>query len=462
MQKTRRLIPQLLLLGAALFVSATTLAQNTKKPNIIFLLADDHRHDALGAAGNTHIATPQLDRLAQAGVRFTNAYVTTSICSVSRASILSGQYLSRHQIDDFAKDFSPEALAQTYPLLLKDTGYKVGFVGKYGVGNNPPQTEFDYWRCVNKGQPPYWYTRPDGSLIHDTDTVANSAADFIARFAGQEPFCLSVSFKAPHELDGNPPTYPVQERFAHLYQDLTVPLPETYAPEFWEKHPDFFRSEDNIGRVRWKPLFSTPERYQETVRNYYRLVTGVDEVVGKIRAQLEALGIADNTILIYMGDNGFSLGEHGLQGKWFGFEESVRVPLIVFDPRARKSGGTKTDAIALNIDIAPTLLEAAGVGVPASMQGKSLLPFTRKEKTRDWRRDFFYEHTFMGSPRLPKTGGVIATDWKYIVYTEHGYEELYDLKKDPYEKHNLASEPAHQAKLRQLQSKYRDYAESAK
>jgi arylsulfatase A-like enzyme len=437
-------------------------AQTSNLPNIIFLLADDHRHDALGVAGNSIIQTPHLDRLARNGVRFKNAYVTTAICSVSRASILSGQYLSRHRIDDFAKDFSPEALAATYPLQLKKAGYAIGFVGKYGVGNNPPVSAFDYWKCVNRGQPPYWYPRPDGTLIHDTDTVANSVADFIDTFAGKAPFCLSVSFKAPHELDGSPPTYPVQERFKTLYDTANVPLPETYGAEFWERHPAFFRQEENIARVRWHPLFSTPDRYQQTVKDYYRLVTGIDEVVGKIRTQLEALGIAENTILVYMGDNGFCLGEHGLQGKWYGFEESVRVPLIIYDPRAAKNTGHEVPEIALNIDIAPTLLDLGGISIPSSMQGRSLTPFLNGSRARRWRTDFFYEHTFLGTPRLPKTGGVIGKDWKYIVYTEHDYEEMYDLRNDPHEKTNLAKNKVHASKLAQLRGKYQHYLNTVK
>lgn len=440
----------------------TSHAQPEKRPNIIFLLADDHRHDALGASGNRLIQTPNLDRLAKHGTRFKNAYVTTAICSVSRASILSGQYLSRHQVDDFAKNLNKDALSNTYPLLLKKAGYKIGFVGKYGVGNEPPEKEFHYWKCVNKGQPPYWYKRADGSLIHDTDTVANSTADFIEKFANQGPFCLSVSFKAPHELDGNPPTYPVQQRFENLYESVTIPLPETYGPEFWESHPAFFKNEENIGRVRWKPLFATPERYEQTVKNYYRLITGVDEVVGKIRRQLEKLGIADNTIIIYMGDNGFSLGEHGLQGKWFGFEESIRVPLIVYDPRATQTAGKVINDIALNIDIAPTLLELTNTAAPSSMQGKSLRPFVYNTKAGKWRTDFFYEHTFLGSPRLPKTGGVVSPDWKYIIYPEHGYEELYDLKKDPYEKQNLAQNQQHRTTIGKLRVRYQHYLNTVK
>lgn len=422
---------------------------SAQRPNIIFLLTDDHRFDALGVAGNRFIQTPYLDQMARQGIRFKNAYVTTSICSVSRASILSGQYMSRHKIDDFAQNFSQEAFANTYPMLLKAHGYKIGFVGKYGVGNNPPANEFDYWACNKSGQPPYVYTRPDGSTIHHTDSVANGIDQFLQKFGNQAPFCLSVSFKAPHELDGNPPTYPVQERFKDLYKNITVSQPQTADSSYWNAFPDFFRTDKNIGRERWKPLLSTPELHQQTVRDYYRLITGVDEVVGKLRRQLDSLGIADNTVIIFMGDNGFALGEHGLEGKWFGFEESIRVPMIIYDPRNRRKKGSTEKRIALNIDIAPTILNLAGLKATGQMQGIDLLA-----KRPPKRKEFFYEHTFMGSPRLPKVEGVVRKDIKFMKFIEHDYEQLYHLKKDPLEKQNLAADSRYTKRLEKLRETY--------
>ncbi|RCR67551.1 sulfatase family protein [Larkinella punicea] len=421
-----------------------------EKPNIIFLLTDDHRWDALGAMGNPIIRTPNLDALAKGGVLFPNAYVTTAICCVSRASILSGQYESRHKINDFVTDFSPEAVANTYPLLLKKAGYTIGFVGKYGVGDNPPESQYDFWACNRKGQPPYEYTNQSGKTIHHTDSVAHGVQNFLNDFAGKEPFCLSVSFKAPHELDGNPPTYPVQERFKALYENVKMPVPETADPKYWASFPDFFRTDQNIGRERWKPLFSTPELHQKTVRDYYRLITGVDEVVGKLRAQLKQLKLDQNTIIVFMGDNGFYLGEHGMEGKWFGHEESIRVPLIIYNPALPANRrGTKPSRIALNIDVAPTILSFAGVPVPKTMQGTDLMKSNAPART-----DFFYEHTFMGSPRLPKVEGVVTQDFKYMKFIEHGYEELYTIKADPHETKNLATDPAFRKKLDELRNRY--------
>lgn len=432
-----------------------------EKPNIIFILTDDHRWDALGAMGNKIIQTPHLDQLAGDGIMFRNAYVTTAICAVSRASFLSGQYQSRHKIDDFSTSFSPEALNKTYPMLLKEAGYKVGFIGKYGVGNpkDQPKEQYDFWACSTKSQPDYEMTDEEGNFIHHTDKVAKDINQFLTRFAGEkkEPFCLSVSFKAPHEQDGDPPRFIVQERFKELYAKETMPVPETADPKYWNSFPDFFRTSDNIARKRWQPLFSTPELHQETVKNYYRLITGVDEVVGKIREQLKAQGIADNTIIIFTGDNGFYLGEHGMEGKWYGHEESIRVPLLIYDPRTSKTLKGKTpEQIALNVDIAPTILKMAGVSVPEGMQGIDLMQLiNRKNKALD-RKDFFYEHTFMGSPGIPKVEGVVSKDLKYMNFIEHSYEELYDVKNDPLEKQNLANNPAYTQKLESMRKRYQE------
>ncbi|GAB4034060.1 sulfatase family protein [Spirosoma gilvum] len=435
--------------------TSRTIAQTTAdKPNVIFLLTDDHRWDALGATGNSIIQTPNLDDLASKGMLFKNAYVTTAICCVSRASLLSGQYMSRHRINDFDTPFSPAALAQTYPLLFKKAGYKIGFIGKYGVGTkHQPSDAYDYWSCTKKSQPDYEVLNTQGQLIHDTDTISHDIQKFLGKYGGRGPFCLSVSFKAPHELDGDPPTYVVQSRFNDLYRNATIPQPLTANPKYWNSFPDFFRTDQNIARVRWKPLLSTPERHAETVKKYYRLITGVDEAVSKLVAQLKQLNLDQNTVIVFMGDNGFYLGEHGLEGKWYGHEESIRVPLIIYDPRLPANlKGSKPTQIALNIDIAPTLLSLANVPVPASMQGVDLIGnLTRKTLVRT---DFFYEHTFMGSPRLPKVEGVVSPNLKYMKFIEHDYEELYDTAHDPHETTNLAKDARYAKQLANLRKRY--------
>ncbi|MFT3704075.1 MAG: sulfatase [Agriterribacter sp.] len=457
-------IPGILIVAC---IHSLSYAQQSKrthpsKPNIIFILTDDQRWDALGIAGNTIIQTPHIDSLGRKGILFKNAYVTTAICCASRASLLSGQYMSRHKIDNFDKPFSDGAIQQTYPLLLRKAGYTTGFIGKFGVGAKLPDANlFDYWNGSRAFDQQYYLQDGSGNRIHNTDSIAHSVAWFLNQYGKEKPFCLSISFKAPHELDGNPPTYPVQEKFKQWYANDSIPEPLTADPKYWNNFPDFFRTDTNIGRVRWKPLFSTHALYEETVKNYYRLISGVDEVVGNIMSQLKALGIDKNTIIIFMGDNGFCLGEHGLEGKWFGYEECIRVPLIVYDPRNRTNrNGSIVSSIGLNIDIAPTILNYAGIKRPPSMQGENLADIIDKKIVP--RKDFFYEHTFLGSPQIPKVEGVVSTKMKYMNYIEHGYEELYDLEKDPHETTNLAKDPEYKKMLLNLRMRYEHLRNIAK
>lgn len=435
------------------------------KPNIIFLLTDDHRWDALGVMGNPILQTPNLDKLARAGTYFRNAYVTTAICAVSRASILTGQYQSRHKINDFVTSLDSTSLQNTYPVLLKKAGYRIGFIGKYGVGKpaDQPRDYFDFWECTNKIQPDYEMTDESGNYLHHTDKVSRDIGRFLQEMSDREPFCLSVSFKAPHVQDNDPRQFISNPRYSGYYKDATIPEPETAAPKYWNAFPDFFRTDENIGRVRWKLRFATPAMYQESVKNYYRLLTDVDDAVGAMMKKLDSLNLAENTIIIFTGDNGMYLGEHGLAGKWYGHEESIRVPLIIFDPRKESLLRNKvTDQIALNIDIAPTILGLAGVQVPAGMQGVDLSKTIAEEGAGSRRTDFFYEHTFMGSPGIPKVEGVVSREMKYMKFIEHGYEELYHLQADPMEKKNLAADPQYRDELKELRKRYTELKEKVK
>lgn len=434
--------------------------QSTKihlKPNIIFILTDDQRWDALGAMGNPIIQTPNMNKLASAGVLFQHAFVTTSICCVSRATILTGQYQSRHKINDFNTDLSPAASAKTYPALLKEAGYKLGFIGKYGVGHHPPESMFNFWvdtEAGGKGQPDYITTDKNGNKIHDTDTIGNAIQVFLDQFGNKDPFCLSVSFKAPHEQDGNPPKYIIQPKYQDYYNNVEIPLPVTAGDTYWNKFPDFFRTDSNFARARWKGLFGTPELYQENVKNYYRLITGVDDVVGTMMRKLKQLRIDQNTIIILMGDNGMFLGEHGMEGKWYGYEESIRVPLFIYAPNLPdKVKQIKAPQMVLNIDIAPTILSLAGVPVPKQMQGVNLVDVIENKIPE--RTDFFYQHYFLGGARIPRVEGVVTKEFKYMNYVEHNYEELFDTRHDPHETTNLATDSKYAFKLKELRERYK-------
>ena len=429
------------------------------RPNLLLLLTDDQRHDALGVAGNDIIETPHLDSLASTGVRFRNAFVTTSICAVSRASILSGQYARRHGIHDFAASFTPDALAQTYPAVLRQAGYYTGFIGKFGVGSAMPDSLFDVWHGF-PGQGTYNEQDESGNPIHLTRKMGNQAVAFLEAAAERDaPFALSISFKAPHVEAPN--IFLSDAAFDALYADATIPPP--HPGDDFASFPAFFR-ENNEGRTRWQARFSTPELYQENVKRYYRLVFGVDRVVGQIRAALDALGLAENTVILLTSDNGFFLGEHGLAGKWYAYDASIRVPMIFYDPRAPETQhGQVRDEMALNIDVAPTLLALAGESVPAEMQGRNLTALLRGE-TSDWREDFFYEHLFAYDGRIPRTEGVVADSYKYIRYIdpEPPYEELYDTAADPLETVNLADSAAYQDVLATLRERWATLREGLK
>lgn len=424
-----------------------------KQPNIIFVITDSHRADALGANGNKFIETPYLDAIASQGLNFRQAYVTTAICAVSRASILSGQYQQRHRINDFKTNFSEEAWSNTYPMLLRKGGYQVAQIGFLGVGNNPPAHTFDHWDVKIP-----WMSEDS---VHQTDAITEKAVEYIKQQAeNNKPFYLAVSFNAAHEIDpknGVPAHYLIQPRYSDLYQDLFIPAPPSSTNKHWQEFPDFFKNEKNIARERWQGFLSSPELFERNTKDYYRLITGLDEAVGEIIDAAQKY--APNTVFIYTSDHGFSLGEHGLMGKWYGFQKGIHVPLIFYDlrPQGVVPMGVSDDLV-LNIDLAPTILGIAGITAPASMQGMDLIKnFGNKEMRRN---SFFYEHTVFPSPLLPKMEGVVSKDYKYLIFTEHDYELFYDLKSDPHEMKNLISSRRYRKKIDQFRQQYQAFKET--
>lgn len=440
------------LASAALAKGETVAADSTKHPNIIFLLTDDQRWDTLGCMGNDIIQTPHIDAMASEGVVFDNAFITTSICAPSRATYLSGQYVCHHGINGFQQTFSDEQWAATYPAMLREAGYATGFVGKYGVGGKMPEDKFTFWRGY-PGQGHYEQKDEQGNHKHLTQVHEEAALEFLRDYSGKQPFCLSVSFKAPHCQDGDPRQFIYDPRYAELYKDVTIPPVETNDDQYYERFPEFFRKK-NEARKRWEIRFSEPDLYQEMVRGYYRLITGVDRVVGALRAELETQGVADNTVIVYMADNGFFLGEHGLAGKWYGYDPSIRVPLVVYDPRLPETQrGRRCAEMALNTDIAPTILSLAGITPPEVMQGRDLSPLIEGQQTA-WRDDFYYEHSFE-HPAIPKSDGVVGKRFKYLRYYEQTpvYEELFDREEDPQEINNLAVDPNHAELLNRMRER---------
>jgi arylsulfatase A-like enzyme len=443
---------------------ATLLAKPLQTPagplNILVLVIDDTRWDAIGVAGNRVVRTPRLDRLAADGVRFRQAFVTTSICMVSRASIFTGQYMSRHAVTAFGVPIGAEAWGATYPAILRRAGYWVGFVGKYGVGAARP-ADFDFLRAY-EGR--HWLPGPDGTQIHVTERNALDALAFLRERPRDRPFALSVSFFAAHAQDNAPEQYLPQPWSASLYAGTEMPPPARGGPEYFEALPPFLQQPSNEGRVRFHWRFDTPGRYQDYLARYYRLVSEVDAAVGRLLDELEAQGAAENTLVVFIGDNGYFQADRGLADKWYPYEESIRVPLLIRDPRlAASRRGEVRDEMALNIDLAPTVVAAAGAQVPAAMQGRDLAALYLSDPTPTWRDEFFYEHpTITSKDRIPSSLAVVGRDWKYVRWPEFDYEQLFDLRKDPGELVNLASDPAHQARRNELHERLEAWRQRAR
>lgn len=441
------------------FALAAPAAQADEKPNVLFLLADDWRFDTLGSINPT-VVTPNLDQLAKEGVLFDQCRVTTSICCVSRASFLTGQHMARHGIERFGVPIPDQAWADTYPGRFRSAGYVNAFVGKYGVGK-PPVDQFEFIRTY-EGR--HWYPDGQGGRIHITERNAQDSLEFLKTRPKDKPFCLSVSFFAPHAEDRAPEQYLPQPWSAKHYQGKTVPVPKLASDKALANLPYFLSDEKNEGRVRWRKRFDTPEKFQEYMTNYYRLCTEVDEVIGRLIQELKSQGIYDNTVIVFTGDNGYFHADRGLADKWYPYEESLRIPLIIRDPKTKPAlRGTTSEAFVLNIDIPATLLDLAGLPVPKVMQGESIAPWLTEQPPSNWRSEFYYQHpVIIAKDRIPQSEAVVRRDWKYSYWPDFDYEELYDLKADPLEQNNLANDNAASAKKKQLQAKLAELSEAAK
>ena len=447
------------LLTVFFFLTSLGHAASAVKPlNVLVLYADDWRFDTLGCAGNPVVKTPNLDRLAGDGFRFTQNCVTTSICGVSRASLFTGQWMSRHgnlAMNDFKTPW-----AETYPGLLRANNYFVGYVGKWHNGKFPKQN-FDFGRSYY-GK--HWIKQPDGTQIHVTKKNENDALDFLRARPADKPFCLTLAFIATHAEDDNPKQFLPQPESMALYQNVTIPVPKTATEAAFRKLPPFLASEKNEGRVRWRWRFDTPENYQEMMKNYYRLATELDATCGRLIEELKKQGVLDHTLVIFVGDNGYFHGEHGLADKWYPHQESIRVPLIVRDPRMdpSKRGGTNDD-FTLNVDLAPSILAATGIQAPATMQGRDIAPLYLAAKKPRWREEFFYEHTPIGSiERIPASEALVRKDWKYFYWPDFKLEQLFHVAADPFEENDLASDPAQASRLAEMRERFSQLKEAAK
>ena len=462
---TTRRIGMLLFAGCALVLSLQPLYAGQSRPNIVLIVVDDMRFDEFGAGGHSFLETPHIDRLAAEGAMFTRAYHATPLCSPNRASILTGQYVSRHGILDNTSRSHASHRLDLFPKELQKAGYTTAHIGKWHMGNDPtPRPGYDYWVSFagqGKTNDPDLYEdgithRVEGYI---TDIFTDRACGFI-KSAGDKPFFVYLGHKAVH---------PEAKQLDDGTVDLSVPrefIPaarhkDRYEERILKRRPNYgFSSRDRESKpviqraLEIRHGFEQQEEWareidpgisENTIRRRAEMMLAVDEGVGRIVATLEEAGKLDDTLIIFTSDNGYFYGEHGLAvERRLPYEESVRTPLLMRFPRMIKSG-SRVDGLAVSVDLAPTVLDVAGVAIPDHVQGISLTPLLSGEadSVRDSILIEFYSHE---NP-FPWTASldyrIVRTDrYKYIRWIRFQDEaELYDMENDPYELNNLVREP---------------------
>ncbi|MDA7885618.1 sulfatase-like hydrolase/transferase [Pirellulales bacterium] len=419
--------------------------QTTELPNIVFFFTDDQTTSTLGCYGNPIVQTPNIDALAREGTRFDNACVSQAICWVSRTTILSGLTGRSFGTSSNADTATPAAVETLYSDLLRENGYRTGYFGKWHAKmprKYKREDHFDEFEAI--GRNPFYKKQPDGSLRHATEVIVDRGINFIQSQPKDKPFALNMWFNACHAEDSDRRPgighFPWPRVVDGMYDDILIAPPRLNDPGIFNDLPDFLKTTINRERFFWR--WNTNDKYQANVRAYYRMVTGIDGAIGRFMQALETAGLADNTIIVYSADNGYYMGNRGLAGKWSHFEESLRVPLIIYDPRVKPSQrGQVTKATALNLDLPATFLDWAGIKIPERYQGRSLQQIVNGKNRDDWRKETFHEH-FAVRNRIPAFEGLRNENYKYVRYFDHGnHEFLHDLKNDPDELTNLANDP---------------------
>lgn len=438
-----------------------------KQPNIVFIMSDDHAAHAMSCYGSRINQTPNLDRIANEGIRYDNCFCTNSICAPSRATILTGLYNHLNGVQTLGDKF--DGSQQTVSKLLQQAGYQTAIIGKWhlGHGGNSDPTGFDYWNVL-PGQGDYHSPtfiemgtekKYDGYV---TDIITDQSIDWIGQRDKDRPFFLMCHHKAPHR-----PWIP-DAKHAHLYENVDIPEPPTFDDDYSNRAAAAEAAIMRIDRdfkkrdLKIDPPEGLTDRelkswkYQRYIKDYLRCVASIDDNVGRLLDTLDAEGVADNTIVIYTSDQGFFLGDHGWFDKRFMYEESLRMPFIVRYPQEIQAGSVQ-DAMALNVDFAPTFLDYAGVDVPESMQGTSLRSLMKGETPDGWRTSMYYRYWMhLSEHGVYAHYGLRTQDYKLIYYYADALGatdaiddpkppewELFDLRKDSNEMNNVYHNPAY-------------------
>lgn len=488
----RRFVALALICGSSAFVrqiNAETV-NNQSRPNIVMIFTDDQRHDAVGYSGNHAVSTPHLDRLANNGTVFQNCFVNTSICAISRANLLTGQYPSRHGVDDFFKTLDSEQLAASVPGRLQTAGYQTAFYGKWGIGDTPSATHagasvFDYWagqpmQTSFFHQPGCRYVDFDGfqrplddlcncpadsrgqvgfrnrigkytlenPLHTDADVIPMQVKRFLETRDVSKPFCMMLHFKAPHS-----PFADWDEEVRNATAGLNMPIPPAATLENANREPAIIKK--SLGAPTGRAYLTQDGHLDQHMRNYYRLVSSMDAGVGRVIDAINLSGESSNTVFLFTSDNGHFLAEHGLAEKWLMYEPSLRVPGFVYDPRKpiHLQGQVSTEMV-ITTDFSVTMLALAGDDRPESMSGRDLMPLIDRSATK-WREDFYYEHPYGHGGAIPRTVGVRSEDYCYTRYVDPSpyFEQLFDLIADPNQLNNLATNARHGTKLKELRAR---------
>ncbi len=430
-----------------------------KPRNVIFILSDDHRYDFMGFLGKPKfLETPNMDRMARDGAYIENAFVTTSLCSPSRASILTGLFSHKHGVVDNQTDVRKDLVF--FPQYLQQLGYETAFMGKWhmGHGDDEPRPGFDRWISF-KGQGEYYdcQLNVDGKRTRATKHISDELTDYALDWINQDrdkPFFLYLSHKAVHAM------FEPAKRHLGKYENVEIEYPESMADteENYKGKPAWVKEQRNS----WHGvdyMYHGQMDFDTFFKRYCETLLSVDDSIGRVLDGLEVKGLLDSTLVFYMGDNGFCFGEHGLIDKRHMYEPSMRVPFLAHCPQLIEPG-TKVTQLVQNIDVAPTVLEAAGVRAPDYMDGRSFLPLLEGEEV-EWRDAVFYEYYWEAAfPQTPTTYGVRTDRYKFIHY--HGIwdtDELYDLQADPDEMHNLIDVPEHQDRIKQMREQLYSWLE---